>query len=133
MSMRCLKARYFSLMNRSYALRTAPEAQLIESRIINLLHFQTLIASKAARSVLIARISCWLISACAGRTAVKRANGCPGKLSGRIHRLIDGVGRNAFRRPHFWHNGAFLCTNPQYRKARPLSISQNPILIMSCY
>jgi nicotinate phosphoribosyltransferase len=30
-----------------------PEAQLIESRIINLLHFQTLIASKAARSVLI--------------------------------------------------------------------------------
>jgi len=31
-----------------------PEAQLIESRIINLLHFQTLVASKAARSVLIA-------------------------------------------------------------------------------
>ncbi|WP_027149730.1 nicotinate phosphoribosyltransferase [Methylobacter tundripaludum] len=31
-----------------------PEAQLIESRIINLLHFQTLIASKAARSILIA-------------------------------------------------------------------------------
>jgi nicotinate phosphoribosyltransferase len=35
---------------------TAPiaEAQLVESRIINLLHFQTLIASKAARSVLVA-------------------------------------------------------------------------------
>jgi nicotinate phosphoribosyltransferase len=31
-----------------------PEAQLIESRIINLLHFQTLVASKAARSVLMA-------------------------------------------------------------------------------
>jgi len=31
-----------------------PEAQLIESRIINLLHFQSMIASKAARSVLIA-------------------------------------------------------------------------------
>ncbi len=31
-----------------------PQAQLVESRIINLLHFQTLIASKAARSVLIA-------------------------------------------------------------------------------
>ncbi len=30
-----------------------PEAQLIESRLINLLHFQTMIASKAARSVLI--------------------------------------------------------------------------------
>jgi nicotinate phosphoribosyltransferase len=35
---------------------TAPiaEAQLVESRIINLLHFQTTIASKAARSVLVA-------------------------------------------------------------------------------
>ena len=35
---------------------TAPiaQAQLIESRLINLLHFQTLIASKAARSVLVA-------------------------------------------------------------------------------
>jgi nicotinate phosphoribosyltransferase len=35
---------------------TAPiaQAQLIESRLINLLHFQTLIASKAARSVLMA-------------------------------------------------------------------------------
>jgi len=29
-----------------------PQAQLVESRIINLLHFETLIASKAARSVL---------------------------------------------------------------------------------
>jgi nicotinate phosphoribosyltransferase len=32
-----------------------PEAQLVESRVINLLHLQTLIASKAARSVLIAK------------------------------------------------------------------------------
>ncbi|MCO6434977.1 MAG: nicotinate phosphoribosyltransferase [Nitrosomonas nitrosa] len=31
-----------------------PQAQLIESRIINILHFETLIASKAARSVLVA-------------------------------------------------------------------------------
>lgn len=31
-----------------------PQAQLIESRLINLLHFQILIASKAARSVLVA-------------------------------------------------------------------------------
>lgn len=31
-----------------------PEAQLVESRLINLLHFQTLIASKAARHVLLA-------------------------------------------------------------------------------
>ncbi len=32
-----------------------PQAQLVESRLINLIHFQTLIASKAARSVLTAR------------------------------------------------------------------------------
>jgi nicotinate phosphoribosyltransferase len=32
-----------------------PEAQLVETRLINLLHFETLIASKAARAVLIAR------------------------------------------------------------------------------
>ncbi len=31
-----------------------PQAQLVESRIINILHFQTLIASKAARCILIA-------------------------------------------------------------------------------
>ncbi|MBA3756038.1 MAG: nicotinate phosphoribosyltransferase [Nitrosomonas sp.] len=31
-----------------------PQAQLIESRIINLMHFETLIATKAARSVLVA-------------------------------------------------------------------------------
>ena len=32
-----------------------PQAQLVETRLINLLHFQTLIASKAARAVLVAR------------------------------------------------------------------------------
>ena len=32
-----------------------PQAQLVETRVINLLHFQTLIASKAARMVLAAR------------------------------------------------------------------------------
>jgi nicotinate phosphoribosyltransferase len=31
-----------------------PQAQLVESRVINLLHYETLIASKAARSVLVA-------------------------------------------------------------------------------
>lgn len=33
---------------------TLPQAQFVETRLINLLHFQTLIASKAARSVLVA-------------------------------------------------------------------------------
>jgi nicotinate phosphoribosyltransferase len=31
-----------------------PEAQLVESRLLNLMHFQTVVASKAARSVLVA-------------------------------------------------------------------------------
>jgi nicotinate phosphoribosyltransferase len=31
-----------------------PEAQLVESRLMNIVHFQTLVASKAARSVLVA-------------------------------------------------------------------------------
>lgn len=31
-----------------------PQAQLVESRVMNLLHFQTMVASKAARSVLVA-------------------------------------------------------------------------------
>ena len=31
-----------------------PQAQFVESRLINILHFQTLIAAKAARSVLAA-------------------------------------------------------------------------------
>ena len=33
---------------------TLPEAQLVESRLINLMHFETLVATKAARSVLVA-------------------------------------------------------------------------------
>jgi nicotinate phosphoribosyltransferase len=32
-----------------------PQAQLVETRLINLLHFQTLVASKAARAVLVAQ------------------------------------------------------------------------------
>jgi nicotinate phosphoribosyltransferase len=32
-----------------------PQAQLVESRVMNLLNFQTMVASKAARSVLVAR------------------------------------------------------------------------------
>ena len=46
-----------------------PQAQLVESRLINILHFQTLIASKAARMVLAAPGKSCPISACARRMA----------------------------------------------------------------
>ena len=51
-----------------------PEAQFVESRIINLLHFQTMIASKAVRSVLAARGSCSWISVFAVRMEPKPAS-----------------------------------------------------------
>ena len=65
-----------------------PMAQLVESRLINLLQFQTMIASKAARMVL----------AAPGKLLVdfglRRAHGAeetPGYLVGRIHLFADGV------------------------------------------
>ena len=64
-----------------------PEAQLVESRIINLLHFQTLIASKAARMVL----------AAPGKTLIdfglRRAHGAEaGLLAARASYLAGFVG-----------------------------------------
>ncbi len=51
----CPRARSSSPTSRSCASpRRCREAQLVETRLINLLHFQTLIASKAARMVLAA-------------------------------------------------------------------------------
>ena len=51
----CRKGPCSSRTSRSCASRRRlPEAQLVETRLINLLHFQTLIAAKAARMVLAA-------------------------------------------------------------------------------
>ena len=54
MSTRCRKAQFFA--NEPILRVTAPHprAQIVETRIINLLHFQTLIASKAVRCALVA-------------------------------------------------------------------------------
>ena len=47
-----------------------PQAQLVETRLINLLHFQTLIAVQGRAHACWPRpASCWSISACAARTA----------------------------------------------------------------
>ena len=46
-----------------------PQAQLVESRLINILHYQTLVAAKAARVMLAAPTKSWSISAFAARMA----------------------------------------------------------------
>ena len=45
--------------------------QLVESMVLNLINFQTLIASKAARVVEAPRAGRWSTSASAGRTAAR--------------------------------------------------------------
>jgi len=48
-----------------------PQAQLVETRLINIVHFQTLIAAKLRAWCWRRPASCWSISACAVRTAPK--------------------------------------------------------------
>jgi hypothetical protein len=65
-----------------------PQAQLVETRLINLLHFQTLIASKAARCVL----------AAPGKVLVdfglRRAHGAEAGVSGGTRQLSGGIQRH---------------------------------------
>lgn len=71
-----------------------PEAQLIEARLINVLPFQSLIACKAARMVLAATNKLLVDFGCAVRTALKRVDGCAGKLHRRLRRHSDYHGRD---------------------------------------
>ena len=86
-----------------------PQAQLVETRLINLLHFQTLIASKAARMVL----------AAPGKLLVdfglRRAHGAEaGLLAARASYLAGFAGTatvlagTAVRHSALRHDGAFL-------------------------
>ena len=86
-----------------------PQAQLVESRVINLLHFETLIASKAARSVLVAPDKLLV------DFGMRRAHGAEAgllaaraSLSGRILRQRYCAGWNAVRHPAVRHHGALL-------------------------
>ena len=86
-----------------------PQAQLVETRLINLVHFQTVIASKAARMVL----------AAPGKQLVdfglRRAHGAEaGLLAARASYLAgfcrhrDGAGRPRLRHPGGRHHGALV-------------------------
>ena len=86
-----------------------PEAQLVETRLINLLNFPTAIASKAARSVL----------AAPGKLLVefglRRAQGAEAALMAARASYVAGFSRNversrrqAFRYSALRHNGAFV-------------------------
>ena len=86
-----------------------PEAQLVETRLINILHFQSLIAAKAARMVLCAP----------GKLLVdfglRRAHGADAGLFAARASYIAGfagtatmLGEQALRHPDLWHHGAFL-------------------------
>ena len=86
-----------------------PQAQLVESRLINILHYQSLIATKAARCVL----------AAPGKLLVdfgmRRAHGAEAGLDGGarelrrgLRRHRDGAGRQSIRHSALRHDGAFL-------------------------
>ena len=99
-----------------------PEAQLVETRLINLLHFQSLIASKAARMVL----------AAPGKLLVdfglRRAHGAEaGLLAARASYIAGFAGtatvlaEQAVRHPDLRHHGAFVRRGARRRGARPSS------------
>ena len=86
-----------------------PLAQLVELRLINIVHYQVLIAAKAARSVL----------AAPGKLLVdfglRRAHGAEAGPDGGARELCrglcryrDGARRRAIRHPAVRHHGAFL-------------------------
>ena len=86
-----------------------PQAQFVESRLINILHFQTLIAAKAARidtrGAEQASGRLWLSPRARRRG---RADGCAGKLSHRLCRHRNGARRRSVRHSALRHDGAFF-------------------------
>ena len=90
---------------------TAPimEAQLLETRLINILHFQSLIASKAARMVLAAPgkmlVDFGLRRAHGGEAGLWAARA---SYSGRFYRYGHGAGGTALWNTGLRHHGPFL-------------------------
>src|SRR5450830_1161108 len=75
-----------------------PQAQLVETRLINIVHFQTLIAAKAARMVL----------AAPGTRRRSRTDGRPRQLHRRLRGHRDDAGREGIRHSDFRHHGPLL-------------------------
>jgi putative nicotinate phosphoribosyltransferase len=82
-----------------------PQAQLVESRLINILHFQSLVASKAARIVLAAP-GRFRLASCPWRRS--RSHGGARCLCGGLRRHRHSSGRAIVGHPDLRHHGAFL-------------------------
>ena len=96
-----------------------PQAQLVETRLINILHFQTLIAAKAARMVL----------AAPGKLLVdfglRRAHGAEAGLMAARASYIAGfagtatmLAEDAIRHSDLRHDGALLRRSFRHRECR---------------
>jgi putative nicotinate phosphoribosyltransferase len=95
-----------------------PEAQLVETRLINILNFQTLIAAKAARMVLAAPGK-QLVDFGAARA--RRRSGCACgtcRLHCWLRRHRDRLRRRGVRNSHFRYHGAFLHSGSRRRDGR---------------
>jgi nicotinate phosphoribosyltransferase len=100
-----------------------PQAQLVETRVMNLLHFQTLIASKAARSVL----------AAPGKTLIdfglRRSHGAEGGLLAARASYLAGFSGTAFQSTARWRIPSYSLIG---MKPKPSSILHPPIPRTSC-
>ena len=101
---------YLASFRFSGQVHAMPEAQLVETRLINILHFQTLIASKAARMVLLAPDKLLVDFGLRRR----RSDGRPRQLYCRLHRDSDPSCRKSVRYSDLWHDGAFV--RPVFRR-----------------
>ena len=116
-----------------------PQAQLVETRLINLLHFQTLIASKAARM----RAGGARQAAGRFRPAPRaRRGGRPDGGARELHRRLcrhrHGAGRQAVRHSDLRHDGAFVrpvATTTKPRRSKPMRVSRpdNLTLLIDTY
>ena len=104
-----------------------PEAQLVETRLMNLLHFQTMIASKAARAVLQAPDKLLV------DFGLRRAHGAEaGLLAARATYLAGMTGTatvlagTAVRRAGVRHHGAFLHPGARQRDAGVRALRAQP-------